>query len=509
MGSLSDNDNVSSSMNGVKTESSATNDAGTGATTPVEDAAIEAAAAKVAAASSSLANASVTGTNGSTANSTSFHAERRVSAMYEEEFYPQTLQEELDEIIQAFYAAIGEEDMRLYQKHIESIMGQSVAENALHAVKPNSVVKVVDEEGGTDGTPASTAATTSQVSQTESATSGAPDSSSGADVVTKAPDFTLEDQDGDMINLYDILENQNKFVILQFYRGKWCPHCNATIMKWSREIDKLNSRNATLIAISPMLPDGTQYLATKRSLQYSICSDIGNEVAKKFKITMVVEDEFRNKFLEWGEDVPACTGDDTWTIPLPATYVIDPTGTIIMSFVDNDPGVRAEVDNIISAIPMAISSVPEDGESEVIRTSVMNGTVTTSARSEKKRNKMVGKFLKNMRPFSQQRDPEFDDNRSSDTFDTNDSVSVVSGPFHKMRRKTFSSATASTSKVRREELSRRSNSRVASTAGNDIDGSDNSKKRSFSATFVKNVTKNVFGKKNQQPMEFLGEYLPK
>ena len=71
---------------------------------------------------------------------------------------------------------------------------------------------------------------------------------------------------------------------------------------------------------------------------------------------MVVEDEFRNKFLEWGEDVPACTGDDTWTIPLPATYVIDPTGTIIMSFVDNDPGVRAEVDNIISAIPMAISS---------------------------------------------------------------------------------------------------------------------------------------------------------
>ena len=161
MGSLSDNDNVSSSMNGVKTESSATNDAGTGATTPVEDAAIEAAAAKVAAASSSLTSASVTGTNGSTANSTSFHAERRVSAMYEEEFYPQTLQEELDEIIQAFYAAIGEEDMRLYQKHIESIMGQSVAENALHAVKPNSVVKVVDEEGGKDGTPASTEATTS------------------------------------------------------------------------------------------------------------------------------------------------------------------------------------------------------------------------------------------------------------------------------------------------------------------------------------------------------------
>jgi peroxiredoxin len=164
-----------------------------------------------------------------------------------------------------------------------------------------------------------------------------------------APNFELEDQDGDIVCLRELLERGP--VVLVFYRGKWCPHCNATIMRLQRELSKIEAKGASLVAISPMLPDGTQYLASKRCLQFPVCSDLGNSVAKNFKITFEVMPELRETFLKWGEDIPSHNGDETWEIPVPATYVIDQSGEIVWSFIDDDPGIRAEMDDIVAAIP--------------------------------------------------------------------------------------------------------------------------------------------------------------
>jgi peroxiredoxin len=225
---------------------------------------------------------------------------RIVSAVEEDDFYPQTLQEELNEITEALYAAIGEEDMRNYQQLVEYISESQIAEAA------------VQHPG-------------------------------------RAPDFELTDQDGDNVCLSELLEKGP--VVLVFYRGKWCPHCNATLMRLQRELEKMAEKGASLVAISPMLPDGTQYMATKRSLMFPICSDLGNKVARKFKITFEVPPEFREKHLEWGIDIPAANGDDTWEIPLPATYVIDQTGEIVWSHIDDDPYCQAEPKDIMAAIP--------------------------------------------------------------------------------------------------------------------------------------------------------------
>jgi peroxiredoxin len=225
---------------------------------------------------------------------------RIVSAVEEDDFYPKTLQEELNEITEALYATLGEEDMRDYQQLMEYISESQIAEAA------------VQHPG-------------------------------------RAPDFELTDQDGDNVCLSKLLEKGP--VVLVFYRGKWCPHCNATLMRLQRELEKVEEKGASLVAISPMLPDGTQYLATKRSLMFPVCSDLGNKVARKFKITFEVPPEFREYYLDRGMDIPAANGDDTWEIPLPATYVIDQTGEIVWSYIDDDSGSRAEPKDIVAAIP--------------------------------------------------------------------------------------------------------------------------------------------------------------
>lgn len=225
---------------------------------------------------------------------------RRSSAMEEDEFYPKNFQDELNEIMEAFYAAVGEEGLQEYQRLVESIYQRSIAEGAVQAV-------------------------------------------------TKAPDFDLEDQDGDRVKLSDLYKKGP--VVLVFYRGKWCPHCNATILALSREMERFQAKGATLVAISPMLPDGTHYLATKRSLEFSVCSDVGNVVARKYRLTFQIPPECQVSMMKWGEDAPAHNGDDSWEIPLPATYIIDRNGDVVWSFVDNDPGIRASPEDILAEIP--------------------------------------------------------------------------------------------------------------------------------------------------------------
>mmetsp|Transcript_50171 Transcript_50171/g.121561 ORF Transcript_50171/g.121561 Transcript_50171/m.121561 type:complete len:451 (-) Transcript_50171:775-2127(-) len=235
------------------------------------------------------------------------HQTRRTSALDEDESYPRTFQEEMNEIMEAFYSMVSEEDMHAYQSFIEDISQKKVAEGAV-------------------------------------------------DVGEVAPDFELQDQDGETVHLQELV--QQGPVVVIFYRGKWCPHCNATIMALSASYDKIQAKGASLVAISPMMPDGTQFLATKRCLLFPVCSDFGNDVTRKYHITFEVQAEIRSKMVEWGEDVPGHNGDESWVIPLPAAYIIGEDGRVVWNFIDNDPGVRASPDQIIDAIPQSTKSPP-------------------------------------------------------------------------------------------------------------------------------------------------------
>eukprot|EP00562_Extubocellulus_spinifer_P021607 CAMPEP_0178613780 /NCGR_PEP_ID=MMETSP0698-20121128/1825_1 /TAXON_ID=265572 /ORGANISM="Extubocellulus spinifer, Strain CCMP396" /LENGTH=312 /DNA_ID=CAMNT_0020252495 /DNA_START=125 /DNA_END=1063 /DNA_ORIENTATION=- len=219
---------------------------------------------------------------------------------YHDDDYQQSLEEELSEILEAFYSIISEEEMNKYQAFVEKTEQMKIKRRSIDAPE-------------------------------------------------RAPDFELPDQDGETVTLKHLLEQGP--VVLVFYRGKWCPQCNATIMRLQRELEKIKAKGATLVAISPMLPDGTRVFSTKRELLFPVLSDVGNHVARKFNITFTVPEEIRPEMVTWGEDVPAHNGDDTWEIPVPSTYVISKEGKIVWAYVNEDPSHRAEPEDIVAAIP--------------------------------------------------------------------------------------------------------------------------------------------------------------
>jgi len=92
----------------------------------------------------------------------------------------------------------------------------------------------------------------------------------------RAPGFTLPDQLGRQVSLLG--ELQQGPVVLIFYRGEWCPYCNALLRTYGLRAADFSQRDARLLAVSPQTPDNSLTMAEKHSLECPVLSDEGGEV---------------------------------------------------------------------------------------------------------------------------------------------------------------------------------------------------------------------------------------
>lgn len=149
-----------------------------------------------------------------------------------------------------------------------------------------------------------------------------------------APDFELSNATGEPVKLSDAL--QKGPVVLSFYRGGWCPFCNLELQALQSRLPAIKALGATLVAVTPETPDNSLSTAEKHGLEFEVLSDIGNQVARDYGLLFHVYEEMRPLYLKWGLDVPACNGDDSWELPVPATYLIDMDGIVRSAYVEKD-----------------------------------------------------------------------------------------------------------------------------------------------------------------------------
>lgn len=164
----------------------------------------------------------------------------------------------------------------------------------------------------------------------------------------KAPDFTLPTVLNEELTLRDALGDGA--VVLSFYRGSWCPFCNLELNALQQRMDDIKACGARLIAVSPENPDSSLTHAEKLGLDFDVLSDMHNRVAGDYGLIMDVHETLRPLYLEWGLDLPAANQDNSWQLPVPATYVIDPDGTVRAAHIDKNYTSRMEPDDIIKAL---------------------------------------------------------------------------------------------------------------------------------------------------------------
>ncbi len=161
----------------------------------------------------------------------------------------------------------------------------------------------------------------------------------------KAPDFELSDANGNTVALKELLAQGP--VVLTFYRGGWCPYCNIQLRAYQDSLEAFQALSANLVAISPEMPDNSLDTTEKNKLEFSVLSDPGNTVADKFGLRYEIDPLIAERFAPM---LAGYNGDDSGTLPLTATYVIAPDGTIKFASVTADYKLRAEPSEIIAAL---------------------------------------------------------------------------------------------------------------------------------------------------------------
>jgi peroxiredoxin len=164
----------------------------------------------------------------------------------------------------------------------------------------------------------------------------------------RAPDFRLPDVHGAPVRLNDLLAKGP--VVVSFYRGEWCPYCKLELRALQKALPEITRLGAQLVAISPQLPDESLSTAEKNELTFFVLSDVGSVTAKAYGIAFDLAEELRPIYTRFGHALPDKNGDDSWVLPMPATYVIDSDGTVALAFVDVDYRNRLEPAEIIAAL---------------------------------------------------------------------------------------------------------------------------------------------------------------
>ena len=167
-------------------------------------------------------------------------------------------------------------------------------------------------------------------------------------------EFELPNQNGQQRSLSKLLEAGP--VVVSFYRGGWCPYCNLELRAFQQILPDINSAGASLVAITPELPDASLSTTEKNELAFEVLSDEDADYARDLGLVFTLPEVLRPIYQNFGIDLEKHNGQGQFDLPLAATFVVDVDGKVSYSFVSADYTQRAEPAEVIQALQVLQSS---------------------------------------------------------------------------------------------------------------------------------------------------------
>lgn len=155
-----------------------------------------------------------------------------------------------------------------------------------------------------------------------------------------APEFELQDQGGQHLRSQEVLATS--VLVLCFFRGRWCPFCVGQLEAMNRVLPQIAAAGAALVAISPQTVRQSFFMAEQHKLRFPLLSDGRNQVAHRFGLVYQVPEYERSVYQRAFVNLPVANGDDTWELPIPATYIVGRDGIVQYVSLTPDYSVRPE-----------------------------------------------------------------------------------------------------------------------------------------------------------------------
>ncbi len=165
----------------------------------------------------------------------------------------------------------------------------------------------------------------------------------------KAPSFQLPSPEEKLISL-DLLLKEGP-VVISFYRGNWCPYCNLQLKALQAKLKDIHALGATLVAISPQVPDGSMTEDEISKMEFIVLSDQDAKIASEYGVAWEVPEFLMEHMrIDRNLDLEKINNGNSNILPIPATFVLNSDGIIKWSYVDVDYRTRSEPNDIINAL---------------------------------------------------------------------------------------------------------------------------------------------------------------
>jgi peroxiredoxin len=167
------------------------------------------------------------------------------------------------------------------------------------------------------------------------------------------PPFLLPDDAGRLVSIEQILAKGP--VAVMFHRGHWCPYCRISVAAVVRAHKEIGDVGGQVVAI---MPDRQEFAAEfKRGAKspFPVLIDMDNGYALTLNLAIWVGEEMKRFMANRSRDLPYFQGNESWVIPIPATFVVGTDGLIKARFVDPDFRKRMAIEDLIAALHATVN----------------------------------------------------------------------------------------------------------------------------------------------------------
>lgn len=156
---------------------------------------------------------------------------------------------------------------------------------------------------------------------------------------------TIQNNDIDIKSIHN-----SDFLILNFYRGGWCPYCNMELRAYEKIKSEFSAINTNIVAISAELPTFAKETTQKNEITFPILTDKNAEFMKKIGVIFSLSEAAKKDFVGFGLDLDNIHGNKNQELPVPAIYVIDKNLKILFVHFEEDYMTRLEPSELLTLL---------------------------------------------------------------------------------------------------------------------------------------------------------------
>jgi len=165
-------------------------------------------------------------------------------------------------------------------------------------------------------------------------------------VGARAPAFTAREVDNRRFRFDpDALK---KPTLLIFFRGGWCPYCNAHLQDLRLVEPQIVALGYQVLFLSTDQPK-LLYASLKEPVNYHLLSDASLQAAEAFGVAWHVDADALAKLKSYGIDLDATQGSAKHELPVPAVFIVDRGGVVRFRYFNPDFKVRLDAQSILAA----------------------------------------------------------------------------------------------------------------------------------------------------------------